>query len=101
MDNNSIRTNYDEKIAEVGRALAHPYRIQILRLLCEKELCGCEIAPHFELDQSGISRHLNALRRAGLITPRRDGVRVYWRVSSSKVVDLLHLLEEKMGENNE
>ena len=101
MDNNKRRSLVDERIAEMGQALGHPYRIQILRLLSKGELCGCEIAPHFKLDQSGISRHLNALRRAGLITPRRDGVRVYWRVSSSTVVDLLHLLEEKIGENNE
>jgi len=101
MDNNKRRSLVDERIAEMGQALGHPYRIQILRLLSKEELCGCDIAPYFKLDQSGISRHLNALRRARLITPRRDGVRVYWRVSSSRVVDLLHLLEEKIGENNE
>ncbi|HEX32594.1 MAG TPA: transcriptional regulator [Candidatus Acetothermia bacterium] len=101
MDNNEMRSPFDERIAEVGQALAHPYRIQILRLLSKGELCGCEIVPHFQLDQSGISRHLNALRRARLITPRRDGVRVYWHLSSSKVKDLLQLLEAKMRENNE
>ncbi len=81
-------------IAEIGQALSHPSRIQIIRLLEGGERCSCEIAPYFDLDQSGISRHLNALRRAGLIVSRRDGVRIYWRLSSPHVVKLLHLLEE-------
>jgi len=84
----------DQTIAEIGQALGHPTRIQIIRLLVNEELCGCEIAPFFALDQSGISRHLNALRRAGLVISRRAGVRIYWRLSSPNVARLLHLLEE-------
>ena len=93
MKTDSVRKAYDERIAVIGQALAHPIRVQILRLLSERELCGCEIAPYFDLDQSGISRHLNALRRAGLITARRDGVRIYWRVASPAAAELLPLLQ--------
>lgn len=93
MNSDEIKTAYDEKMAAIGQALAHPIRIQILRLLEKGERCGCEIAPHFDLDQSGISRHLNALRRAGLISARRDGVRIYWRVTSPAVAELLPLLQ--------
>ena len=94
MNNNDIQNPLDEKIAEIGQALAHPYRIQILRILSKGELCGCEVAPHFKLDQSGISRHLNALRRAGLVTSRRDGVRIYWRLADWRIAKLLLLAEE-------
>ena len=85
---------FDEKFALIGQALAHPIRIRILRPLEGGELCSCEIAPYFELDQSGISRHLNALRRAGLVRSRRDGVRIYWRISDPRVAKLLRLVEE-------
>ena len=83
----------DEEIAAIGRALAHPIRIQMLRLLEHGELCSCEIAPHFDLDQSGVSRHLNALLRAGLVRSRRDGVRIYWRLSDPSVAELVKLIE--------
>jgi len=89
-----VKTDFDERLAEIGQALAHPTRIRILRLLSGGELCSCEIAPYFELDQSGVSRHLNALRRAGLVVSRRDGVRIYWRIASSHVTELLPLLEK-------
>ncbi len=93
MKTDDIRRPYDEQIAAIGQALAHPIRVQLLRLLSRKEMCGCEIAPYFDLDQSGISRHLNALRRAGLVSARRDGVRIYWRVASPAAAELLPLLQ--------
>jgi ArsR family transcriptional regulator len=80
-------------LAEIGQALGHPARIEILRLLENGELCSCEIGPLFHLDQSGISRHLSALRRAGLIVSRQEGVRVLNRLASSRVVDLLALAD--------
>ncbi len=93
MNQDEVIVSYDEDLAEIGQALGHPIRVQILRLLSEGELCGCEIAPFFDLNQSGISRHLNALRRAGLISSRRDGARIYWRVTSPIIPALLNLLE--------
>jgi len=94
MNNDDIQNPLDEKISEIGQALAHPTRLQILRLLAKGELCGCEIVPEFELDQSGVSRHLTALKRAGLIGSRRDGVRIYWELSDRRVAELLLLAEE-------
>ena len=94
MNNDDMRNPLDEKITEIGRALAQPTRLQILRLLAKGELCGCEIVPEFELDQSGVSRHLTALRRAGLIDSRRDGVRIYWKLADQRIVELLRLAGE-------
>lgn len=80
----------DLACAEVGVGLSHPIRVAILRMLCERsELCSCEIEPCFEVDPSGVSRHLAALRDAGLIASRRDGVRLLHRLSSPAVARLL------------
>lgn len=98
MNANDVEEIVDEQVSEIGRALAHPVRVRILRLLAQGERCGCELEPLFAIDQSGISRHLNALRRAGLVSPRREGVRVYWRLSDPKVRELLALLE-KIGKS--
>ncbi|MEN6370067.1 MAG: metalloregulator ArsR/SmtB family transcription factor [Thermotogota bacterium] len=83
-------TALDLACAGIGVGLSHPIRIAILRLLCERgELCSCEIEPCFEVDPSGVSRHLSALRDAGLIVSRRDGVRILHRTASPAVVELL------------
>lgn len=83
-------TALDAASAAVGVGLSHPVRVAILRLLAERgELCSCEIEPLFDLDPSGVSRHLAALREAGLIASRRDGVRILHRLSSERVSDLL------------
>ena len=81
-------------IAQIAKALAHPARVQILRMLMEEgELCGCEFAPALSLDPSVVSRYLAVLARAGLVTSRREGVRVMWRLTSPDIIGLLDTIE--------
>ncbi len=83
-------TALDLGCAAVGIGLSHPIRIAILRMIAERgELCSCEIEPCFDVDPSGVSRHLSALRDAGLILSRRDGVRILHRLASPAVAELL------------
>ncbi len=83
-------TPLDVASAAVGVGLSHPIRVAILRLLAERgEMCSCEIEPCFDVDPSGVSRHLSALREAGLIVSRRDGVRILHRPASECVAALL------------
>jgi len=87
--------------AEIGQALGHPIRLEILRLLAQGERCSCQIEPLFRVDQSGVSRHLAALRRAGLIVSRQDGVRALHRLASPRVARLVRelnaLADERTG----
>jgi|LZCG01.1.fsa_nt_gb ArsR family transcriptional regulator len=94
----SVVSSRDSEIAEIGQALAHPIRVAILRLLADGERCACEIEPCFDLDQSGISRHLTVLRRAGLVASRRDGVRILHRLASPSVGQVLDLAERILRE---
>jgi ArsR family transcriptional regulator, arsenate/arsenite/antimonite-responsive transcriptional repressor len=65
----------DERIASVARALAHPARIRILRLLAEQTECrGADVFGELPLAQSTISEHLRVLKAAGLISSRPEGV---------------------------
>lgn len=63
----------------------------MLNLLFQGELCGCDIQYVLDLSQSNVSRHLNYLKRVGLVLDRRDGYRVYYKLadSSEKSRDLL------------
>lgn len=64
-------------------ALAHPLRLRALLFLCrEEELCVCELNHAVGVSQPMISRHLAHLRQWGLVSDRRQGLWVYYRLSS-------------------
>ena len=67
----------DEELANLAKALGHPARVQILRLLVRRESCVCgEIVSELPLAQSTVSQHLKTLKDAGLIRGDVDGPRV-------------------------
>lgn len=66
-----------EDLARYAKALGHPSRVQIIRLLARQESCMYgDIANTFELAQSTVSQHLKVLKEAGLIRGTVDGPRV-------------------------
>ena len=73
----------------VGKALAHPLRERMLWMLGEGERCGCEFAPELGVDPSIVSRYLGTLERAGLVTSRREGVRVMWQLADPHLLTVL------------
>lgn len=77
----------DLKLSVLGKALAHPARITILKLLAEKgpSTCG-QIVERLPLSQSTVSQHLKELREAGLITGTIDGPRVMYEVNAEQLL---------------
>jgi DNA-binding transcriptional ArsR family regulator len=78
-----------EAKATLFRVLGHPARVRILELLRDGERSVGGLQAELELDSGGASQHLAALRRIGLVTSRRDGTSVYYRVDDAGVFDLL------------
>jgi len=67
----------DAELALLTKAVGHPARVQILRLLARRETCICgDIVDELPLAQSTVSQHLKVLKRAGLIRGEVDGPRV-------------------------
>src|SRR5512132_1002616 len=67
----------DEELALLAKALGHPARVQIMRLLVRREACICgDIVDELPLAQSTVSQHLKVLKDAGLIRGEIDGPRV-------------------------
>ncbi len=67
----------DEELATLSKAVGHPARVRILRLLARREECICgEIVEEVGLAQSTVSQHLKVLKDAGLIRGEIDGPRV-------------------------
>jgi len=67
----------DEELATLAKAIGHPARVQILRILVRKAACVCgDIVDELPLAQSTVSQHLKVLKEAGLIRGEVDGPRV-------------------------
>ncbi len=67
----------DEELATLAKAVGHPVRVQILRILVRKNACICgDIVGELPLAQSTVSQHLKMLKQAGLIRGDVDGPRV-------------------------
>jgi DNA-binding transcriptional ArsR family regulator len=66
---------------EVFRAFADPIRLELLAQIAARgPLCVCHLQDDLPYSQSRISKHLAVLRRAGLVTTRREGTWVYYSV---------------------
>ena len=64
------------------KALADRTRLRILSLLQAGEICVCDIHGSLGLPQPTVSRHLAYLRKAGLVSGRKDGLWVHYRLAS-------------------
>jgi ArsR family transcriptional regulator len=66
----------DEQLAELAKALAHPIRVQIVRILARTAGCICgDLVDALPLAQSTVSQHLKVLKEAGLVRGTIDGPR--------------------------
>lgn len=73
----------DEELAGLAKALGHPARVQILRILVRRNTCVCgELVDELPLAQSTVSQHLKVLKDAGLIRGEVDGPRVCYCIES-------------------
>lgn len=75
--------------AEFFKTLGHPARIRVLELLSEREMAVGELLPELSLEASNLSQQLAVLRRAGLVTTRKEGSQVYYSLTSPHVAELL------------
>jgi len=72
-----------DRLEVIFRALADKTRLRVLALLGGNEVCVCHIHDSLRLPQPTVSRHLSYLRRAGLVTVRRDGIWMHYRVATN------------------
>ncbi len=80
--------------AQLFRVLGHPVRIRILELLLDGERTVGELQAELELDSSGTSQHLAALRQQGVLQSRRAGTSVYYGIRDPRVSQLLAIAKQ-------
>ena len=71
-------------------ALGDATRLKMLKLMADEELCSCEVMAALELTQPTTSHHLGILERARLLTSKRNGKWVFYKIPNSKVQNLIN-----------
>jgi DNA-binding transcriptional ArsR family regulator len=84
-----IPGEHNELTAQALKAMAHPLRWKILCALGDRELQFGDIVALSGTSPSNISRHLEQLRKKRIITARKEGNRVYYRIRNSQLVMLI------------
>ncbi|WP_455365296.1 ArsR/SmtB family transcription factor, partial [Kaarinaea lacus] len=92
MSNNSFKQDLFTQFARVGKALSNGNRLEILEFLAQSERSVEELASVAGLTIGNTSQHLQHLRQAGLVTSRKEGLKVFYRISGDDVIDLLNAL---------
>ena len=83
----------DETVALIAKALGHPARIRIVRMLLAKHSCiGCDIVDEVGLAQSTVSEHLRLLKAAGVIVGEVERPRVCYSLNRDALMPLAALL---------
>ena len=81
-----------EHVTEVLKAVAHPVRLQIVELLETQEMCVGDIVNAVGGKQAITSQQLNMMKDKGVLSCRRDGAKVYYRIEDKNVIKLLHCI---------
>jgi DNA-binding transcriptional ArsR family regulator len=82
-----------QRYAAVGRALADPKRLCVVESLAVGELSVSELSLRVGCQVPNMSQHLAVLRAAGLVTTRREGSTIYYRLVDSRVLDAYRLIK--------
>ncbi len=80
--------------ADIFKVLANPKRLEIIHLIREKELTVKELEEMLDMRQANISQHLMILRENNLVKTRREGTKIYYSLSDSKILKASDLIRE-------
>lgn len=84
--------------ADIFKVLANPKRLEIVHLIRERELTVGELEEMLDMRQSNLSQHLMVLRENNLVKTRREGTRIYYSLTNSKILKASDLIREVLQE---
>lgn len=88
------RQNLFDTLALVGKALGNGHRLTLLERLAQGESPVEGLASCADLTVGNASQHLQHLRRAGLVTARRDGRQIFYRLADERITSLIGLMRQ-------
>ncbi len=84
--------------AEIVKAMAHPTRLMIIKVLSEREHCVCELTELAGVDTSTVSKHLSLLKNAGVVAIEKRGLMVFYRLVMPCTANFMGCLESVVKE---
>ncbi|MCK5337123.1 MAG: ArsR family transcriptional regulator [Gammaproteobacteria bacterium] len=88
----SFKQDLFAQFARVGKALSHGNRLELLEFIAQGERSVDELSKVSGLTVANTSQHLQHLRQAGLVTCRKQGLKVYYQLSGDDVIQLLDIV---------
>ena len=92
-----ILTSSLTKVSDLFQVLSSETRLEILLAIGDGEACVCHLEADLGYRQAYISQHLMALREAGLLSTRRDGRFIYYRLEKPEIMDMVKLAAQQAG----
>ena len=89
-----------EMQAEICKTLTNPKRIEILNALKTDERTVTELVAALGASKANVSQHLAVMRHKGILTTRREGVNIFYRVANPKVIEACTLMKEVLFEQH-
>ena len=83
-----------EHVAKVMKAVAHPVRLQIIELLEKREMCVGDIVEALGVKQAITSQQLSRMRDKDVLSCRREGNKVFYRIENKNVIRLLACISD-------
>lgn len=97
MSSSNFKHDLFTQFAVVGKALSNGNRLELLEFMAQGERSVEDLATVSGLTVANTSRHLQQLRQAGLILNRKEGLKVFYRISDDDVMELLNALRNVAG----
>ena len=94
MKSNTFKYDLFSQFARVGKALSNPNRLELMEFLAQSTRSVDALASLAKLSVANTSQHLQLLRQSGLVTSRKEGLKVYYSLSGDDVIALLNSVRD-------
>ena len=97
-----MKSQFDKRIyqlhAELCKTLANPIRLEILSSLRDGEISVNELAALTGVRQATVSQHLAVLRQRGVVSTRKDGASIFYKIANPKIIGACNMIREVLFE---
>jgi ArsR family transcriptional regulator len=84
--------------ADICKVFSNAKRLEILNTLRDREMTASELIEKIGLSKANLSQHMSILRSKGVVLTRREGVNIYYQISSPKIIKACDLMREVLLE---
>jgi len=84
--------------ADICKIFANDKRLEIINLLKDQEMSNSELMQKTGLPKVNISQHMNVLKSKGVVSARREGIQIYYRIANPKIIQACTLMKEVLLE---